>query len=263
MSFLLLTDGSSKLLLANGTDRLLLDAAATVTDKSDTDSATLSESAAITTLSLVADTDSFTLSDTGAITTSSSVADTDTFTATDTESILPTTFKVDTDSFTLSDTAALGIRTNFVATDRFLATEHSFLNYTPAPPLAIKFTGHRVYGELADADNLSDPPLPTRTFRMPTTTEDLDFYLLDENQDIVDPSALTMTFDVGTPGVRVEGTSGDITAEYGTGSIVWVTIPGGLNPGVYSCRLTVNTGTVESPVYRSYPTEPITLIVED
>lgn len=173
--------------------------------------------------------------------------------------------KSDTDSFTATDTGVLSYRTNLVATDLFRATELSFLNYTPTAPLNISFSGHRVYAQLADADDLPATPSPSRTFRMPTTTEDLDLYLLDENLTIIDPTGFTMTFDVGTPGVRVEGVDGDITAEpSGDGDpLVWITVPGGLLPGTYSCRLTVNTGTVESPIYRSYPTEPITLIVEE
>jgi len=214
--------------------------------KSDTDTFTLSESEALTTLTAKADTDSLTFTE-GA------------------ESISGLISKADTDSFTFTDTAALTYRTSLVATDLFRATDRDFLNYSPTPPLNVKFSGHRVYAQLADADNLPAVPSPSRTFRMPTTTEDLDLYLLDENLTIIDPADLTMTFDVGTPGVRVEGVDGDITAEpSGSGDpLVWITVPGGLLPGVYSCRLTVNTGTVEDPVYRSYPTEPITLIVED
>lgn len=192
-------------------------------------------------------------------------SDTDSFTLSESAVVNGSFAKSDTDAFTLTESGALSFLVSKVATDMFRASELEFLNYSPTPPLNVKFLGHRVYAQLADADNLPATPSPSRTFRMPTTTEDLDLYLLDENLTIIDPTGFTMTFDVGTPGVRVEGVDGDITAEpSGSGDpLVWITVPGGLLPGTYSCRLTVNTGTVESPIYRSYPTEPITLIVEE
>ena len=182
--------------------------------------------------------------------------------------------KADTDSFTLSESGSVGVvqqkastdsfvsveRTNSPpataprATDHFVASELEFLNYTPTAPLGISFASHRVYASVG----ITNPPLstPTRTLDIVEATTTLYVSLLDTTQTPIDLTDLTVTFDVATPGTRVEGTSGDISVSVSE-TVATVTIPGGFAPGVYSCRATVDS----SGAYRSYPTEAITLVV--
>lgn len=167
--------------------------------------------------------------------------------------------KSSSDSFSLGESQRGANDSHPVATDLFRATELDFLNYTATPPLRIKFAGHRTYASLATINN---PTSPARRIRITDATTTLYGRIYDPEFTVLTLTGLTISFDVGTPGETVQGSSGDISVSV-SGTLATVTIPGGLDQGVYSARFTVNTGTEESPVYRSYPTEAITIEVTE
>lgn len=179
-------------------------------------------------------------------------ADTDSYSFT--ESGVPTKPKSSTDSFMAGETQSGAADSHPVAVDFFTATELEFLNYTPTAPLGISFASHRVYASVSTVNPPSSAP--TRTLDISEGTTTLYVSLLDTTQTSIDLTGLTVTFDVATPGTRVEGSSGNVSVSV-SGTVATVTIPGGFAPGVYSCRATVDS----SGAYHSYPTEPITLVV--
>lgn len=225
------------------------------------------------------DSDSATLTDSGSVVATTSKADTDSATLTDNQSITAVVSKSSTDSATVTDyTATRFLRT----TDQFIVTDADYLNYALTAPLTARVAGHRTYLEvIADGGTTATPPAPTRTYTIASNVEALEARLYDPGMNPVDLTAFSgvdlypdhVTFDIGTPGEKVHSATylstldpdDDVYASlvFGDTGLISIDIPGGLVPGIYSVRATINTGTAESPIYRSYPTEAITLEVTD
>jgi hypothetical protein len=101
---------------------------------------------------------------------------------------------------------------------------------------------------------------PASSFGLSTDTTTVYARLIDPTGATVDPTGLTITFDVGGPGAPISGSSGSITVAQSLddSDIIVVTIPGGLPVGRHLARFT----TVDGDTIISYPTRALDLQVE-